>query len=149
TLLIDGDLRRPILHRMFAVQSEPGLNEILRGEAAVEETVRATDMNELSILPGGRWDESQSIRALARDGVKNALAELRAGYDFIIVDSSPVLPVVDPLVIGQHVDGVIFSILRDVSRLPSVYAAHERLSEFGIRILGAVINGAREGVYES
>jgi capsular exopolysaccharide synthesis family protein len=149
TLLIDADLRRPILHRMFAVKLEPGLNEILRGEAAVEETVRATDMNELWLLPAGRWEEGESIKALARDGIKNALRELRAAYDFIIVDSSPVLPVVDPLVIGQHVDGVIFSILRDVSRLPSVHAAHERMADFGIRILGAVINGAREGVYES
>jgi capsular exopolysaccharide synthesis family protein len=149
TLLIDGDLRRPILHRMFAVHLAPGLNEVLRGEAVVEDTVRATDMNELSVLPGGRWDESQSIRAVAGDGIKNALGRLRASYDFIIVDSSPVLPVVDPLVMGQHVDGVIFSILRDVSRLPSVHAAHERMADFGIRILGAVINGAREGVYES
>jgi hypothetical protein len=57
--------------------------------------------------------------------------------------------VADPLAIGRHVDGVIFSILRDVSRLPSVYAAHERMTGLGIRILGAVINGAREGVYES
>jgi capsular exopolysaccharide synthesis family protein len=149
TLLIDADLRRPILHRMFAVKLEPGFNEILRGEAAVKETVRATDMNELWLLPAGRWEESESIKALARDGIKNALRELRPAYDFIIVDSSPVLPVVDPLVIGQQVDGVIFSILRDVSRLPSVYAAQERMADFGIRILGAVINGAREGVYES
>jgi capsular exopolysaccharide synthesis family protein len=149
TLLIDGDLRRPTLHRMFGVPLDPGFNEVLRGEAMVAETVRATGLSGLSFLSGGYWQENETIRALAQDGIKSFFDELRGVYDFIIVDSSPVLPVVDPLVIGQHVDGVLFSILREVSRLPSVYAAYERMTGLGIRILGAVINGAREGAYES
>jgi len=52
-----------------------------------------------------------------------------------------VLPVADALLLGQHVDGVLFSILRDVSRAPEVYAAHQRLAALGARTLGAVVIG--------
>jgi polysaccharide biosynthesis transport protein len=55
-----------------------------------------------------------------------------------------VLPVSDVLLVGQHVDGVIFSVLSDVSRFPNVYTAYERLAGLGIRILGAVVNGVRQ-----
>ena len=61
--------------------------------------------------------------------------------------SSPVLPVVDALVIGQNVDVVIFSLLRDVSRIPNVYAAYQRLATLGIRMLGAVVNGVHKDAY--
>ena len=53
------------------------------------------------------------------------------------------LPVADTLLIGQHVDAALFSILREVSRVPKVYAACERLAGLGVRILGAVVAGAR------
>jgi len=58
-----------------------------------------------------------------------------------------VLPVVDALLIGQHVEGTILSVLRDVSRMPNVYAAHQRLSAAGVRVLGAVVNGVRSELY--
>ena len=79
-----------------------------------------------------------------RDGrVDQSGQRHRAEFDFIVVDSAPVLPVADSLLIGQSVDGVIFSILREVSRLPKVYAAHQRLEMLGVRLLGAVVSGAR------
>jgi Mrp family chromosome partitioning ATPase len=79
----------------------------------------------------------------------DVLDGLRENYDFIVIDSAPVLPVADSQLIGQHADGVVFSVMRDVSRLPEVYAAYERLSVLRIRILGAVVNGAAGGAYGS
>jgi Mrp family chromosome partitioning ATPase len=79
--------------------------------------------------------------ALARDGVKMLFDRLKEEYDFIIVDSHPVFPATDSLLVGQHADAVILSVLRDVSQSPRVYAACQRLSTLGIRILGAVVNG--------
>jgi Mrp family chromosome partitioning ATPase len=73
----------------------------------------------------------------------DVLAQLREQYDFIVVDTPPVLPVADTLLLGQHADAALFSILRDVSRVPKVHAACERLHGLGIRILGAVVAGAR------
>ncbi len=59
------------------------------------------------------------------------------------------LPVADALLIGQHVDAVLFSILRDVSRLPKVHAAYQRLASLGIRMLGAIVTGAQTDHYGS
>ena len=59
------------------------------------------------------------------------------------------LPVVDALLIGQQVDAVLFSILREISRFPLVQAAYQRLDKLGIRILGAVFIGAKGDVYGS
>ncbi len=148
TLLIDGDLRRPSLHRLFEVGVQPGFNEVLRGEADLAEVIRPTSLDQLWLVPGGRW-RADSMQALAQERVKEVLHAVREQYDFILVDSSPVLPVVDPLLIGQQVDAALFSVLREVSRLPSIHAAYERVSAFGIRVLGAVINGTTDGVYSA
>jgi capsular exopolysaccharide synthesis family protein len=146
TLLIDGDLRRPRLHELFDLEDGPGLNEVLRGEAAAGDVVRPTSVAKLALVPAGAWDGG-STEALAQGGLEAVFAGLKEQYDFLVVDSSPVLPVVDSLLIGQHVDAAIFAILRDVSRAPAVYAAYERLGSCGIRVLGAVINGTREGIH--
>jgi capsular exopolysaccharide synthesis family protein len=141
TLLIDGDLRNPASHTLFDLPPEPGLSEVLRGEVQVTDAIRATPLSRLWVLPAGTWDH-HAIQALAQDDVRTLLEELKQQYDFIIVDSPPVLPVADSLLLGQHVDGVLFSILRDVSRAPAVYAAQQKLQPLGIRILGAVMVGA-------
>ncbi len=141
TLLIDGDLRNPVGHKIFDVPNEQGFSEVLRGEVHPDDVVRPTPISRLWIMPAGQWD-SHAIQALAQDGVTSLFAELKENYDFIIVDSCPVLPVADSLLLGQHVDAVIFSILRDVSRAPSVYAAQQKLAQLGVRILGGVVIGS-------
>ena len=74
--------------------------------------------------------------------------KLKAEYDFIVVDSHPVLAATDSLLIGQSVDAVLLSILQEVSQSPRVYAASQKLAALGIRVVGAVVNGAsREDLY--
>jgi polysaccharide biosynthesis transport protein len=141
TLLIDGDLRNPATHQLFDLPCEPGFSEVLRGEIQASDAVRATALSRLWVLPAGTWDY-HALQALAQEDVRTLIEELKQQYDFIIVDSPPVLPVADSLLLGQHVDGVLFSILRDVSRAPAVYAAQQKLQPLGIRILGAVMVGA-------
>jgi capsular exopolysaccharide synthesis family protein len=143
TLLVDGDLRHPASHALFDLPQEPGLSELLRGEAAPADAIRPTPLSRLWMIPAGHWD-SHAIQALAQPSVKSLFTQLKEQYDFIIVDSCPVLPVTDSLLLGQHVDAVLFSILRDVSRTPAVHAAQQRLNQLGIRLLGAVVVGARE-----
>jgi capsular exopolysaccharide synthesis family protein len=140
TLLIDGDLRNPGVHRPFEVPMEPGFSELLRGEADLEEVIHPTALNRLWVMPAGKCD-GNAIQALAQERVGGFLDVLKARYDFVIMDSSPVLPVADALSLAQHANGVIFSVLREVSRIPSVYAAQRRLASLGIRILGTVVIG--------
>jgi capsular exopolysaccharide synthesis family protein len=141
TLLVDGDLRNPAAHKLFNLALEPGFSEILRGEATIADAVKPTLLSRLWLMPAGNWD-AHAVQALAQDGVKTMFAQLKDQYEFIVVDSCPVLPVADSLVLGQHVDAVIFSVLRDVSRVGSVNAAQQKMAALGIRTLGAVVIGA-------
>src|SRR5262249_23212014 len=106
TLLIDGDLRNPIAHRVFELDSAPGFCELLRGGAGVEEVVRPTRVAGLWMTPAGQWD-GQASRALAQEVTSRVLHRFRQEYEFIIIDTSPVLPVADPLLLGQHADGAL------------------------------------------
>ena len=82
------------------------------------------------------------IQLLAQQRVGEVFADLRNSYDFIIIDSAPILSSADTSLIAQHTDGVLLSILCDVSRLPTVHLAYERMAMLGVRTLGAVVGGA-------
>lgn len=142
TLLIDCDLRSPAAHRMFDLLSGPGVCEILRGEVNIADTIQPTVASGPSVIPGGQCD-MLAIQSLSQGNLEAIIDEVKDQYDYVIVDSAPVLPVADSLQVCQHVDAVIFSVLRDVSRLPKVNAAYERLSALGVRMLGAVVAGTR------
>jgi polysaccharide biosynthesis transport protein len=142
TLLVDGDLRRPAAHRLFELPLEPGLCEVLRGDMEVDDVIRPTRAAGLWMIPAGQYD-LESIQALSKDVLGDLLDTLRQRFEFIVVDSAPVLTIADSLMLGQHVDAVILSVIRDVSQAPKVYDACERLRAVGMRILGAVVNGER------
>ncbi|MBI1915853.1 MAG: polysaccharide biosynthesis tyrosine autokinase, partial [Planctomycetes bacterium] len=140
TLLIDCDLRKPAAHHSFNLPMGPGFSALLKGTADLGDVIQVTSVEGLSLIPAGLCDAG-ALRALAQDGARQVFDRLRVEFDFIIVDSSPVLPVVDSLLLAQHTDAVLFSLLRDVSRLPAAQAALKKLEALGVRLLGAVVSG--------
>jgi capsular exopolysaccharide synthesis family protein len=140
TLLIDADLRQPAVHQLFETPLQPGFSEVLLGEVEVADSIQATTIDGLSIIAAGQWDR-EVIQSLARGGMEGVFDKLREEFDFIIVDSHPVLAATDALLIGQHVDAVLLSVLKQVSQMPRVYTACHRLTALNIRVLGAVVNG--------
>jgi polysaccharide biosynthesis transport protein len=141
TLLVDADLRQPAVHQLLELPLQPGFSEVLLGEVEVADSVQATTLDGLSVITAGQWDR-EVILSLARDGVEGIFERLREEFDFIIVDSHPVLPATDALLIGQQTDAVILSVMQKVSQMPRVYVAAQRLTALNIRVLGAVVNGA-------
>ncbi len=146
TLLIDADLRSPAIHRLFDLTPNPGLSELLRGEATFDDVIVSTAVEELKVITAGKCD-SQTLRILSQGGLGGLFARLKEQYDFVIVDSSPILPVADALIIAQQVDAVLFSILADVSRKTKILAAHQRIAALGVKVLGAVVTGSHESGY--
>jgi capsular exopolysaccharide synthesis family protein len=140
TLLVDGDLRRPAAHLLFDMPNDIGLSEVLRGEAELEEAVQPTQAPDLWLLPAGKCD-LQSVQSLAAQKAREVCEKLRARFDFIILDSGPVLAYADTMLLGQIVDAAILSVLRDVSRAPKVYEAYEKLVSVNVDVLGAVVGG--------
>jgi succinoglycan biosynthesis transport protein ExoP len=139
TLLIDFDMRSPSLHRLFDCPLEPGVSEVLRGEAGFEDVI-APVLSGLDLIRAGRSDQ-KTLQALAQGHLVAFFDSLRPRYDFIIVDTAPVLAVADTLLISQYVDAAIFSVFCEVSRIPLVYAGYERLAKLGVRLLGVVTTG--------
>jgi capsular exopolysaccharide synthesis family protein len=141
TLLIDGDLRNPTGHQLFELPPQPGFSEALLGEVEMADAVKPTALEGLSFLAAGQWDR-EVMQALARGELEGVFDKLREEHDFLIIDSHPVLAATDALLLGQQADAVLLSVLREVSQMPRVYAAAQRLGSLGIRVLGAVVNGA-------
>jgi len=146
TLLMDCDLRNPVAHLPFRVPLAPGVCEVLRGEALLEAVVHPTDQENLALLPAGQLDRV-ALQALNQDELQTVFTLLKDSFEFVVIDSSPVLPVADALLIGQHADAVLLSVLRNVSRLPAIYAAQQKLASLGVRILGAVLAGDTANSY--
>ena len=93
------------------------------------------------MIQAGYYDQ-MSFKALSNDSIRNVLKELKSQFDFVILDSGPVLTGAEPLLIGQHSDATILSVRRDVSQLPKITTACERLRSVGVHIMGCVVNGA-------
>ena len=146
TLLIDGDLRAPSAHQLFELPMQPGFSEVALGEVELADAIQATTLDGLYFMAAGQWDR-EVLQALARDGLEGIFEKLQEEFDFVVIDSHPVLPATDSLLIGQRVDAVILSVLREVSQMPRVYAASQRLTTLGIRVLGAVVNGVSAEAY--
>ena len=91
------------------------------------------------------YRDGSTDQALASDVVGKLLAELRQRFDLVVIDTGPVLTSPDAMLLGQHVDGAVISVRRDVSRLPKVTEACNRLRSVGVQIAGAVVNGAGYG----
>ncbi len=147
TLLVDADLRNPSVHLHFKVPPGPGVAEVLRGETTVASSIVNTTKERLAVLPAGNGDR-RAVEALALDGFAKLLAEAdQLGYDFVLVDACPILPVADALLVGRHVDGVLLSLLVDVSQVDRVNTACQKLSAINVPLLGAVVNGVRGEAY--
>ncbi|MGH7139272.1 MAG: polysaccharide biosynthesis tyrosine autokinase, partial [Pirellulales bacterium] len=148
-LLIDFDLRRPAAHRVLDLPGEQGVCEVLRGELTVDDVLQETETPDLSFMAAGAFDD-EALVALTQPQLPRCLAALRERFEFIILDSSPILPVVDAVLVGKHADGVVLSVLCDVSRKPKIESAYARLDMMGVRVLGAVLTGPQDAlIYDS
>lgn len=146
TVLVDFDLRRPSLHNLFDVDLIPGISGVLTGQAETLDAVQPTSIDNLFLIPGGTWGQ-RGLSGRDDECIKRIVNELRASFVNIIIDAGPVLPVVDTRIVARHADGVIVSLLRDLSEIAKVTATCELLRSFEVRILGAVMIGVPGEVY--
>ncbi len=146
TLILDFDLRNPSMQKLFDIPLAPGCSEILLQEIDVSDAVQATTVPNLWIISAGLCNH-RVVAALAQgQPLEMLFNRIRGQFDFIVVDTCPILPVADTLLVAQYVDGVVFSILQDVSQLPKVHSAVERLIQLGIPFLGTVVNGVKPDI---
>jgi tyrosine-protein kinase Etk/Wzc len=143
SLIVDADLRRPRLHQVFGVPKEPGLLECLEGRMDPLDVVKDTPVDNLKVIPAGA-----SIRSPAHLFEGGILSEIfkkiRFYYDIVIVDSAPVIPVSDPMLISSEVDGVILVILAGKTPRNVAKRAQDILLDANADVLGVVVNNLSE-----
>jgi len=113
-LVIDGDLRRPSAHRLLRIRSKLGLSDILRGEANLAECAVNAKLPNLSLIPAGRAVRNP-LALLTSPAFLELLAAAKKSYDVIMIDSPPLLPVVDTKILRRMADMVVFVVRADAT----------------------------------
>jgi polysaccharide biosynthesis transport protein len=137
-LLIDADLRRGRCHELLDCAGQQGLSEVLTGQAEFSDAIMATSVHNLSLLrAGGIPPDPPELLGSAK--MEELLTTLVTNYQYVIIDSCPVIAISDSLVLSQLVDGVIIVTGRTTPK-HVVKRACQRVSDTGAKILGVVLN---------
>jgi succinoglycan biosynthesis transport protein ExoP len=138
-LLVDTDLRRPRLHRTFALPNDLGLTMCVTGQLPIEECIRESGVDNLSVLTSGPLAPNPS-ELMHSHKFAALVEELKARYDRIVFDSPPVLPVTDAAILSQLVDGTIMVFRGFSTPLGAARQALRRLRDVKGHIIGVVLN---------
>jgi capsular exopolysaccharide synthesis family protein len=143
TLLVDADLRRSTLHRVFEVDRTPGLTDILAGECKIEEALKEVSFN-LSLLPSGHPTPNPS-EMLDSEEMKSLVKEINVRYDVALFDSPPLLAVADAMVLSNIVDGVLLVVCANRSERGALLEVKGMFGGTDTKLIGVVLNNVREG----
>jgi len=143
-LLIDGDLRRPRLGKLFGLQFATGLSDALldegSGKITLDSVVRSSAVPGLYVLPGG--SEPANISRLLHSTFLDSLVELaRSEYDFVLIDSPPMMGMADARLLSRNADGVILISRAGETSPEQLTEAKERLADDGTPVIGTILNG--------
>ena len=147
TLLIDGDTRRGALHRVLEAHRTPGLIDLLSGQADKAETIQETSYPRLAFIGCGTR-VSHGPELLGSPTMQRFMADVRASYDVIVVDSPPLAAGIDALILGTLSGGMLLVLRAGVTDRQLAEAKLDALDRLPIRMLGAVINDVpAQGAY--
>ncbi len=143
TVLVEADFRRPKVHKLTGVANEVGFADVLKGELTLPEVVQTTYVPDFFVIPCGKRPKNPA-ELLAKAEFSAELEKLREMFDYVIVDTPPVLAVTDPCGVAAQVDGTIVCMrlsrhTRDLGR-----RTIEQLRDVGATITGVVVNGVEE-----
>ncbi len=144
-LLIDGDLRRPSLHKAFGLSAQPGLRDALRNrpvnaaELAKAGLLRETAFPNLSVITAGSGEED-SVELLHSERLPKLLHELADSFDIVLIDTPPALHMVDTRMIARVCDGVILVVRASVTTLDEAAKARDLFDSDGVHLVGTILN---------
>ncbi len=138
-LVVDSDVRRPSLHRIFGVDNENGLTDVILKGLSVDDAIRATSIPNIHFIPSGRH-HSDALGILAMGRMRELIGNLKQRYDMVFFDSPPVLGISDAPILAREVDLAVLVV--QYRRYPRQLAlrAQSALEKAGVRLLGVVLN---------
>ncbi len=142
-LLIDADLRKPTIHKLFRMTNEDGLSKVLSKQIPVEQAIKKDVKPNLSIITSGPIPPNPS-ELLSMPIYEQTIDQLADKYDYIIIDTPPVNIVSDCQLIVRAVQGIVFVVRYKVSQYKDLELAAENIRNIDGNILGVVINDVKE-----
>lgn len=139
TLIIDCDLRKPSIHKIFQLSNNTGLSDLLAGKVVFEKTVQESGTENLYVLTSGTKPPNPS-EILASSKIKKFITALRLMYDFIVIDTPPVLLVTDAQLLAECSDGYLLVLASGEVDKDAAAKAQNLLEKVNAKILGAVLN---------
>ncbi|MDZ7336916.1 MAG: polysaccharide biosynthesis tyrosine autokinase [candidate division KSB1 bacterium] len=139
TLLVDADLRRPMLHKLFGVPRDVGLTNLLVGKAALDQALIPTPVENLTLMPCGVLPPNPS-ELLGSQAMQALLNEVKGRFDVVLLDSPPVIAVTDALVLGRLVDGVLLVVSSGSTNREALMRAKDLLDHVQAPVLGVLLN---------
>lgn len=143
-LLVDGDMRRPTIAKIFGLGDVMGLSDILEGEATLEECCIDSEQTNLFLCTEGSTT-SQPSELLESQRFIEFIELARAQYDMVLIDSPPLLAVADPAIISSVVDGVLLTMRIEKNNRTLVERACEILRDQDAKLLGVIVNSRKSG----
>ncbi len=139
TLLVDADLRRPVIHSLFGLEREPGLSNLLAERLPLEKVVRPSGIENLSILTCGAIPPNPS-ELLGSQRMRDLIKLLSQQFDLVLFDSPPVITVTDTAVLSPQVDGLVLVVKSHATDKRALLRAKTILTNLKANILGVVLN---------
>lgn len=143
--LIDCDLRKPRLHEIYGVPQAKGMTDFMRGILPVKAVMKETLQPNLMIITSGRVISGPS-KLFETEVIQLAFSKIAPEFDFMVVDSPPLLPVSDPLLLASEMDGVLLVVMAGRTPRQVVRRARALLSTVEANVLGVVVNNATEAL---
>ena len=143
-LLIDCDLRKPGCHHVLGVENLRGLSSFLAGQADIASVTQALETPRLSFIPAGPTPPNPA-ELVGSGRMRDTLEDLREQFDFVILDTPPVVPVSDAAVLSRESDGVVLVVKGNDTPRDLVRRARDQLALAGAHFLGVVVNNVDLG----
>ena len=141
-LLLDCDMRNPTVHKNFGLSNKLGLSSCISMDTPLSAAVQATKVDNLYALTGGVIPPNPS-ELLGSEQMKNVLQRAKEQYDYVLIDTPPVMPVTDALIVSRFVDGMILVIASAEVKVEMARDVKNQLQHAGANILGVVLNKVR------
>ncbi|MCU0711473.1 MAG: polysaccharide biosynthesis tyrosine autokinase [Pirellula sp.] len=142
--LVDCDLRRPRVSKIFGVGSDVGLVQVISDKSKLDEAVQPSSVENLFVLSCGRRPANPA-ELLSSERFQAIISELRTKFDYVILDTPPVLVVSDPATVAPIADGVILTVRLRRNLKPIAIRASQMLHAMNANMIGVVVNGVGVG----
>lgn len=140
TLLVSADLRRPAVHRMFGLDNDRGLTQVLLGRLTVEDALQRVERFGLDVLASGPIPPNPA-ELLGSPSMHRFLEEVAQRWETVVLDTPPVVGLADAALVAARADGTLLVVTVGITARDAAVAARRQLIQVGARLLGVVLNG--------